>query len=227
MKNYRYANLLIIILLLLSTLSFIGVKTGLYSAISNNNVNIDETPLVTSNTSENLDKIDVVAKAEIDEIIAAPVISAKTTKSTPSKCSVDYAKILINGKTICVFTTNDLGVDAGQKVAMYNGNFLFGHNSAAVFADLGRADTFQIVKGAETKTYKIMSSQVYCDYSNAYQYPDNPEYKCANYNQPVLSMSAVLNPAKKGADFSLMTCAGQGVGNGDATHRLVAYAVQI
>jgi hypothetical protein len=227
MKNYRYANLLVIILLLLSALSFIGTKTALYSTTSSQNLNTNELPQITLTTPENLNKAAHIEKAEIAQITTTPTISTTAPKSTPSQCSTDHAKILIGGKTLCIFTATDLSVDAGQKVALYNGNFLFGHNSATVFGDLSRIDTFQIVKPTETKTYKIISRQIYCDYSNAYQFPNHPEYKCANYPDPILSMSEVLNPAQKAATISLMTCAGQSIGNGDATHRLVAYAIQI
>jgi sortase (surface protein transpeptidase) len=42
-------------------------------------------------------------------------------------------------------------------------------------------------------------------------------------------MNQVLNPKSVlGVDgISLMTCAGTSIGNGDATHRLIAYATEV
>ena len=82
--------------------------------------------------------------------------------------------------------------------------FLIGHSST-VFKDL----------------YKIKASDRI--------YYDNTEYKVVGLEtleKSEIDMNAVLAPAKK-QTLVIMTCAGESLGNGDATHRLIVTAVKI
>lgn len=175
---------------------------------------ISDAPILEISGASPIPTLNVEQKS-IEAIVDTPKL-AVVTKS--NACD----RIIINGKHICLFTTNDLGVDAGNKVALYGGNFYFGHNTSAVFATLPSVDSFQIVRGGKVTNYVVVRKNVFCDYSNR-------AYPCSNYpNDPVLNMAEVLKPSKTIGNptaISLMTCAGMGIGGGDATHRFVAYAI--
>ena len=222
--GHRYTNLLLILILLISGVSALGVQTSLYSTIYPSNINSPEAPASSVAELAPIDTLQPITPVAISTIPTAPISKTPQKQPTSTVCAKDYAILRIAGKTICMFYTNSLENDAGSKVAFYKDVFLYGHNTSAVFSILHTlpvGTTFSITKSGQTKTYKITAKQIFCDYSN-------PSYPCSNYpNDPVLNMYDVIQPSRKGAALSLMTCAGKSIGNGDATHRLVAWAVQI
>jgi hypothetical protein len=193
---------------------------------------------------------DIASLEELSANLSTPaktVTQSAAPKNPKTPCASDYAAIEISGRTICIFATSNLTAETGSKVALYTPTgtlaggsaFLFGHNSANVFAGLGQVSSFKIHFGGATKTYQIIRKSVYCDYSNANDWlakkgsnirHENDKYNCANFpTDPILNMNQVLNPKSVlGVEgISLMTCAGASIGNGDATHRLIAYAVEV
>lgn len=155
-------------------------------------------------------------------------------------CAGDYGRLYFNSRpetAICLFVTDNLGVDAGQKIALYSGmhnqnggwlggggsSFLFGHNANNVLGHLASESGFRIeLMDGRVFHYVIMSQEVVCDYSN-------PDFPCVNYDEPVLNMQDALKAERKigRIGVALMTCAGQLIGGGDATHRRLAYAIEI
>ena len=175
--------------------------------------------------------IDNPKLSSIDEIAKSPNNTTNLKKATKPTCSDFYGYISISGKNICLSSTGDTSQNLSYSNSyIYNNDkynshdqFIFGHNSANLFGNLKNlsvGETFSVtIKGVKT-SYKISLKEVVCDYSN-------PEYPCSNYQDPILDMRNVLHPSLKGANLSIMTCAGTGIGNGDATHRLTIYAVKI
>jgi hypothetical protein len=198
--------------------AFLLLAAGAFTNFKGQTTSISDapTPMTTENTP--LTSLEIAEKP-INHIAETPKIVTKTA-TTLKTTSCD--RIIIGGNSICLFSASSLNTDAGAKVAVYGGNFYFGHNIPAVFASLHTATSFTIVRNGIATNYKIVQKTIYCDYSN-------PAYPCSNWpKDPVLNMSQVLQPAKTAKNptaISLMTCAGTPIGGGDATHRLVAYAI--
>ncbi len=159
--------------------------------------------------------------------------------AAPAPCAGDWGRFYLDDASpICIFVTSDLEANSGNKIALYSGDynnysglpgsgtssFFFGHNFAQILGRLGEANSFTVVSNSNGAqyTYTILWQEVACDYTN-------PGFPCSNYAEPVLDMYDALFAERKlgQTGATVMTCAGQDIGNGDATHRRVAYAVQI
>lgn len=156
--------------------------------------------------------------------------SSATTKyiPNPNPCQGYYAYLELPSHTVCLVSTAETGgqlsyqhgyIYNSPKYQSYN-QYIFGHNSAGLFAVLSSLPVgtlFRLTVANTTRTYRLQSSNLYCDYTN-------PSHPCSNYSEPVLNMFHVIRPRLKSADLSIMTCAGNPLSHGDATHRRVIYA---
>lgn len=125
--------------------------------------------------------------------------------------------VVIGGRTLEVIPVGSTLVDAGNHVNKY-GSLLYGHNSYNVFGSvlgMGVGSTFTVTYGGVTTTYRV---------ANAITFEKNGELLQLNGSGNF--MDAVSRAVHMGAhyDISVMTCAGQSLGNGDATHRYVLFA---
>lgn len=217
-------------LILLSSFGTVAVKTSAFFALSAREAT--DTPVATSalDQAPTIDKIGEPTQSPIVEITETANISKPKTVAVQT-CSGYYGYITIAGKSICLAST---GTTAGNlsynfayifNNASYNSynQYIFGHNSANIFGSLGSlpvGTTFSVTTNGQTTNYRISFKEVVCDFSN-------PAYPCSNYSEPVLNMYDAVQPARRGANLAIMTCAGTSIGNGDATHRLVVYANKI
>ena len=125
--------------------------------------------------------------------------------------------IKIAGRTLEVVGVDGTDVDAGGHVNKYGEKFLYGHNSAAVFgalASLGQGTTFTVTYGGVVTNYVVNEVVEFKKISRT-QLMDESEQK--------YTMNAIAQNAK-GHSLALMTCAGENLGGGDATHRLILFA---
>ncbi|MDO5451881.1 MAG: hypothetical protein Q4F56_02225 [Candidatus Saccharibacteria bacterium] len=91
---------------------------------------------------------------------------------------------------------------------------VYGHNSNNLLGSLAyryAGETFTITEGGVTRNYRVAAVVTYAKTADGYLNGD-----------PML-MGDIMRTAM-GYDVALMTCAGTGYGNGDASHRLVVYA---
>ncbi len=143
--------------------------------------------------------------------------------------------IEIGGKWINVYDVDGTGYDAGNSVyrlvkgTTYNGKFLYGHNSANVFGNLQYLEPgtiFSITINNETFKYKIIDKVVFEKSQSTGNLIFNgiDDKKFMN-NIGKATFYDGLNYTNY--DLSIMTCHGQSLGNGDATHRLVIFANKI
>ncbi len=154
-----------------------------------------------------------------------------STTARPTVCSSYYGYLLIGSKTICLSSTNTTAgslsysnayIFNNASYASYN-QYIFGHNSSNLFgvlSSLPSGTKFSLTIQNQTQNYTIAFSETTCDYTN-------PSHPCSNYPEAKLNMKDAIYPTRRGADLAIMTCAGQGIGGGDATHRLTVYAKRI
>lgn len=137
----------------------------------------------------------------------APVVNA------PS----DYIKIA--GQTINIVTVDNTTVDAGNHVNTV-GKLFYGHNLPNVFGglkNLSTGDTFAITFNGVTTKYRINKIMIF---------EKNLETGRLQIDGKGNYMTSIKNTAL-GHDVALMTCAGESLTGGDATHRLVILADKI
>lgn len=128
--------------------------------------------------------------------------------------------ISIAGRTLDVVDVADTTVDAGSHVNKYGDRFFYGHNSAGVFGGLvnvGVGNVFSVIYGGITTTYRVAKVVIYEKNQSSGRLQLNGS---GNY------MRQVANAKSEGIQYSisLMTCYGESLGGGDATHRLVIFA---
>lgn len=236
MKTYRYANLLAIFVSLLVGLTSIGTQTNAFFTMPATAGNTDNQPSTTSNSSLTLPKIETAEQKSTGEIA-----SHRTSATTKTICQGFYGSITFHwlNKTVCLDNTNNPKTDKyGNENLSYNHSYIttnycspgrtdycshnkyaFGHNTASQFGNLlnlpiGAVEgnyTFSVTLNGRTATYKISQTK---------------KYLKTDLQKPAQGWEPII-PSKVGADFSIMTCDGQSVGNGDATHRRVVYANRI
>lgn len=139
---------------------------------------------------------------------------------TSASAPVPANNIQIAGRTIQIVDVADTTVNAGDHVNRYGANFLYGHNSAAVFgrlAGLGVGSTFSVTYGGVTTNYQVTKTMLF---------EKNPTTGQLQLNGSGDFMFSVSNARSEGVQYgvALMTCAGTSYGNGDASHRLVLFA---
>ena len=128
--------------------------------------------------------------------------------------------ISVAGKVIDVVSVSDTSIDAGNHVNKYGDRFFYGHNSANVFGGivgLGVGSVFSITQNGVTQNYQVVKIVIYEKNASSGRLQLNGS---GNY------MRQVANAKSEGVQYSvsLMTCYGQSLGGGDATHRFVIFA---
>ena len=91
---------------------------------------------------------------------------------------------------------------------------IYGHNSGNLLGNLGSlaiGEVFTITEGGVTKNYRVADKVTYRKTADGYLENDKSLMRQIAYDA-------------MGHSVALMTCAGQPLGGGDATHRLVIYA---
>lgn len=154
-----------------------------------------------------------------------PVQTLVTTPNTGQQTD----SIQIAGKNLNIVTVDDTAKDSGNHVnrykkGSYDGRFLYGHNSAAVFGGLENlkiGSTFTVRLDGEQNIYKITKIVIFN--KNVAKGTIELTGDSTNY------MGQVAKAKFKGTqyDLSIMTCHGQSLGGGDATERLVIFANKI
>lgn len=133
------------------------------------------------------------------------------TASANDTSTSQASYITIAGRTIPIFISYNTLTDSGASVALYNGKFLYGHNTANVFGilpSLPEGTPITITLNGQSTTYTIAKRILSVEKSAVQS-----------------SMSAIANARHNGVQYaySLMTCAGTSYGNGDASHRTIVY----
>lgn len=204
--------------ILLSILSgFLGLICNPETMMASDTVKIQD--------FDNLGKVETVLPPEPEpepEVVAEAetyTISAPSAGATYEEVVADG--ISIGGRVIPIYDVDSTEYDAGNSVYRFR-KLLYGHNSRAVFgrlSELGVGSTFTITEGGVTHTYVVANVDMYeANY--------NGEFAKLQKNGSGNYMGGIANRAQ-GHTLALMTCAGEDLGGGRATHRLVVFADEI
>ena len=144
----------------------------------------------------------------IESVVAtrAPQAGIVTAPVTPNYTVTSY----VGSISEYVASYNNLSYSAIYK---YN-KMVYGHNTANLLGSLANryvGETITITEGGVARNYRV-SEKVYYN-----------KTADGNLNNDPRLMSNIANTAL-GHDVALLTCAGQMLGGGDATQRLVIYA---
>lgn len=143
----------------------------------------------------------------------ATATSITTASATTQTGASSY--IAINGQTSPIFISSSTSTNAGKSVGLYNGKFLYGHRHSSVFgklASLGAGSTFTVTLNGQTSSYRV-AGKVTLDKETTQKY--------------MYSLAVLGSYQGVSYDYVLMTCAGESLGNGDATHREIVFANKI
>ena len=158
---------------------------------------------------------ELVYTAAPNYVVSAPVYAA------PPVYVVPVNNIQIAGRTLEIVDVASTTVNAGNHVNKYGDKFLYGHNSANVFAGLynmGSGSVFTVSYGGMTRNYQVAQAVVFEKNDGMLQLEGEGNYMFGVSQARFAGMSY---------DLSLMTCYGTSYGNGDASHRLVLFASAI
>lgn len=144
----------------------------------------------------------------VESVVAtrAPQAGIVTAPVTPNYTVTSY----VGSISEYVASYNNLSYSAIYK---YN-KMVYGHNTANLLGSLANCyvgETITITEGGVARNYRV-SEKVYYN-----------KTADGNLNNDPRLMSNIANTAL-GHDVAMMTCAGQMIGGGDATQRLVIYA---
>ena len=148
-------------------------------------------------------------------VASAPVYTAPPVYVAPTN------NIQIAGRTLEIVDVASTTVNAGNHVNKYGNKFLYGHNSANVFAGLynmGPGSVFTVSYGGVTRNYQVAQAVVFEKNDGMLQLEGEGSYMFGVSQARFAGVSY---------DLSLMTCYGTPYGNGDASHRLVLFASAI
>ena len=159
----------------------------------------------------------------IDSVVTEPAVATRNIVSNPQPAQPAVQAVAktptnnmsIVGKDLEVVEVGSSSLDAGTHVNKFRRMF-YGHNSAEVFAGIDGASEFSVTLNGVTTRYRVMEKHTFEKYSATQLSLDGQVY----------SMAVLVNYAW-GYDVILVTCAGQSLGHGDATHRLVLFANEI
>lgn len=220
-------------LFLIPILLLTGFLTPAFSAA-------DQSPVITDIDDAGVETVipvavELVKEAEpVAKPAATPVVAKAAPKQTTTPIAAPNAgkpadSIQIAGKSLNITTVDNTTADSGNHVnrfkkGNYDGRFLYGHNSAAVFGglkNLGIGNTFTVTLDGVQNTYRIAHIVIFN--KNVAKGTIQLAGDETNY------MGQVAKAKFKGAqyDLSVMTCHGQSLGGGDATERLVIFANKI
>ena len=119
------------------------------------------------------------------------------------------------GKRLAVTEVSSLEINPGNATKKFR-KMIYGHNTAGVFgvlSSLGIGSTFSVTLGGVTTNYRVSEIVRFEKISSTRLSANGVSY----------SMDALTRNAK-GHSIMLLTCAGQSLGGGDATHRLAVFA---
>ena len=204
------------LILLLS--SFIGIMGSPDFLIASDSVDIydlDQTKVVQT----------VIPEPEPEPapatVAAAPVRrTAPAAQVAPAAPAAPANHLDLAGRSLVVEYTDSTAVNAGNVVKFYNNKFLYGHNSGNVFgflSSVGVGTTFSLTYNGVTTNYRVSNKVTY----------EKTGATTLGLNGATIKMGHVANgysPDEVKHSLSIMTCAGQSYGNGDASHRLVLFA---
>lgn len=216
-------------LFLLLSMLLTGVFTPTFSLA-------DQTPVISDIADAGVET--VLPKIEESVKVSEPVAKQATSRPTapaPTQKPAPIAapntskpadSIRIAGKNLNITTVDNTAADSGNHVnrfkkGNFDGRFLYGHNSAAVFGglkNLGVGNTFSVTLDGVENTYKIAKIVIFN--KNVAKGTIELPGDSTNYMTPVAK--ATFKGEK--FDLSIMTCHGKSLGGGDATERLVIFA---
>lgn len=225
-------------LFLLLSILLTGVFTPTFSLA-------DQTPVISGIADAGVET--VLPKIEESVKVSAPVVeqaAPKPTAPAPVQNTAPVQKtapiaapntskpadsIRIAGKNLNITTVDSTAADSGNHVnrfkkGNFDGRFLYGHNSAAVFGglkNLGVGNTFSVTLDGVENTYKIAKIVIFN--KNVAKGTIELPGDSTNYMTPVAKATFMGEKF----DLSIMTCHGKSLGGGDATERLVVFANRI
>ncbi len=126
--------------------------------------------------------------------------------------------INVSGKSLPITVVSKMEVEPGTGVKMFR-KMIYGHSTPAIFGglfNLRNGMTFTVTLNGTTTTYRV-SDIITFEKSSATSLSVNGK----RYSMDALTKNAL------GHDLMLLTCAGQSLGGGDATHRLAVFADKI
>ena len=198
-----------------------GVKTTTLPLIASENTPVDtlDSSQEYLNYDKHENKSDGATSVTEDyktTVVRTPIKAQTTVASAQSApaAAPAYDHVSFGNLNIPIFYSNDTMIDAGSQAGLYNGRFLYGHNSANVFGllpYLGYGAHVTITLGGQTRSYHI-ANQI--------------TLEKREIEQKHL-MKAFVNARLSGTqyDYAMMTCAGTSYGNGDASHRTIVFLV--
>ena len=192
----------------------------------NPDTGVSDGEIFAKNTEEDVKESNTPAVSE--SVVVEPVKAEPAPEPVKPVTQPDH--IQIAGNWVNVYNVDSTALDAGNSVYRfinntkgYDGRFLYGHNSSKVFGglkNLSNGATFTVTLNNETVTYKIVEKVIF---------EKNQETGKLTLNGAGSYMNNVARAKYNGSqyDLSIMTCHGQSLGHGDATHRLVIFANRI
>lgn len=147
-----------------------------------------------------------------------PTTPAPTPAPAPAPAPVQQ----VANYTVTVYKNTAAEYNASATSLSYSDIYkykkmIYGHNTWNLLGSLNDryiGEVFTITEGGVTRNYKVMDKRVY------------RKTEDGNLENNKEIMKDISNGRSGGAtyDVALLTCYGQSLGNGDATHRLVIFA---
>ena len=164
--------------------------------------------------------IEPVAEPATTQTVATPRAVAVSRPVAPQPVvqasAPSYANsISINGKYLELVHVSNPAINAERHVNKYNKMF-YGHNSPEVFKGIENVSEFSVTENGIVSRYRVMEKHTFEKHSAT----------ALSLNGQVYTMASLANYAW-GYDAIVVTCAGQSLGNGDATHRLLLFVNKI
>ncbi|MBQ3470595.1 hypothetical protein IJH23_02705 [Candidatus Saccharibacteria bacterium] len=168
-------------------------------------------------SSNEFEKISL-EKTEIKEVASkrtpAKVVYASSNYST-SVNQGNWNHISVAGRNLGVTEVSSLVVNPGNATMKFR-KMIYGHNSAGIFGNLqslGVGSVFSVELNGVTTNYRVSEKVTF----------EKASSTTLRVNGQTYTMDALTRNAK-GHGLMLLTCAGQGLVGGDATHRLAVFA---
>ena len=168
-------------------------------------------------STEEFEKISV-EKSEVKEAASrrtpAKVVYASSNYST-SVNQRNWNHISVAGRNLTVTEVSNLVMDPGNTTMKFR-KMIYGHSTAGIFGglqNLGVGSVFSVELNGVITNYRV-SEKITFEKSSS---------STLRANGQTYTMDALTRNAK-GHSLMLLTCAGQSLGGGDATHRLALFA---
>lgn len=210
----KYKMKIAILSFLTLFLSALNLKNGLIFNVTDNT----EHDALFSNIEEKNDKKDAV-KAEIKTVNTPKTVKTATKANT--KTSSAKNSITVGGQTLSITSGTVLKdkVQTPKNTAAKYQKMIYGHNTLPVFRalkNIGVGSTFTVTLNGKTEKYKVIGKETL-------------PFKEAKANGGLFYSATYKSyeSAYGKYDLTLMTCAGQDLGGGKASHRLVVFARKV